>query len=631
LADLRLSQDLNNLDDLPQPPLIPSIEINVVESAPTSQSTIPRAFERDVTPVNKVDLSVISTPKASRPVTPLHNIMPTYEQARSGQSHGWDDISRSSSVLSETSDSSDEESFYSAHSGSATSPESDVFSSVGRSKSSSRNHLYPPLASQIQCEGQRHGRPIRPVNWTEEMDKHLLTTYHLYKVDPLTTPFQTTRGGVPPLGVATKISREARRTWRVPRALLDSISEHGGVKTPTQTSESGWFATATWPGTDKQTRKRLDDLIRGHRLSPAIEKYRLPRVASFERSRPRFISPEPQGEPSTFSTRSLSLNLMTSTSASFDPNGPLMRMTRQSLETHPFSPTNGTSPQLLGSAFGSIPSISTSRLGSPFEPQRKRATTVSESFTDNFQDVPRLPCSATVPSLGNIADFSESTHPLSSLPAPSFNSQPPPLPHLQLPPPNKRRASGVLPDSDALDIQTDCNLSPAPESQSSRRVRTRGHTLGGVHRHMRPSLARAGFMSMSLSTSESAIILEDSAVLDDPLGPNSHGDIRRLGSPFQPKPINPVQTQRVRSIVNSHSHPGHASWMAEDLDNNSSGAMPNFALPQTTPSLFGNVRAVDLSMQSNENGSTANQFETVESFEQRLNEFRERSWQNLRR
>ena len=172
----------------------------------------------------------LTRPRGSPPKTPSAQIFDTaiVQEVVSNQwesaevcSQG-ESISRPSTACSGFSDSSISSSLESFPSlgGSLTSPESDIFDFKAPTELSEQLQL-PMLSSPLKAYGKAPSKPshLRTTQtWTEQMDAHLWMTYMRYLQDPTHTPFKMLPGTAPPLGVCSRIVREAKRTWKGSRS-----------------------------------------------------------------------------------------------------------------------------------------------------------------------------------------------------------------------------------------------------------------------------------------------------------------------------------------------------------------------------------------------------------------------------
>lgn len=404
------------------------------------------------------------------------------------------------------------------------------------------------------------------VLWTEQMDNHLWATYLIYLQDPTVTPFKTLPGTAPPIGVCYRVTREAKRTWRMKNHSLHTIFESGktgdqpgehiagktsGQKETDGQSSSPDTITATrsgsntptasttkqpqWPQSAKATRRRLIELCKKKpSIAPHYQRLmRSPspvesRTSSSQSRNPRFSTPfDRRNNAALFSTRDIALSLTTSTSDTMQPNGALAQLARGNLtstEEHrseewfntPVNPTSESdvsSPQ-EGLGIGGLDEGSgLPRLGSPFGyhtwgPSRSRP---------HFR-----------PSTPRTQSDEFATHG-PTLRSPLQLQQP-----LPLPPALKRRAQHLL-EEELSPGGTDMgrnrleDMFGAPAEPSHRRVRSRGFSLGDV-------TGSGGLTNMftpptlydQMTSSEFA----ETVTFGSDIPPIAPPSVNRLGSPF---------------------------------------------------------------------------------------------------
>jgi hypothetical protein len=141
--------------------------------------------------------------------------------------------------------------------------------------------------------------------WTREMDNHLWNTYQIYLQDPTMTPFKMTPGSIPPLGVTSRVSRRAKKTWdkkrnRMPPQSVSMKSAEPG--TPKATTEA---SQPNWPKTDAKTRRRLKALCRRKfSISPHYQRIMQSRTPEpTEMSAPADTRPHAFADNSAYTTR----------------------------------------------------------------------------------------------------------------------------------------------------------------------------------------------------------------------------------------------------------------------------------------------------------------------------------------
>ncbi|KAF4554587.1 Hypothetical protein D9617_4g003420 [Elsinoe fawcettii] len=217
------------------------------------------------------------------PKTPVGQITYTLDNKPSEWSFTADRVDRPSSSCSNFSNSSASsmgssiqsypsfESF--GASGSCTSPESET-NDVFHAELKYGDPMFSPDLLQTSPAAKR-SKTARSAAWNDETDTHLMQTYAKYLRDPELTPFKMLPGTAPPLGVCSKVAREAKHSWK-------------GSKT--------W---SHWPSSESGTRKRLRKLCKKQpSLSAHYQRLIKMRTPSpFESS-----SSSPQAKPSTYSS-----------------------------------------------------------------------------------------------------------------------------------------------------------------------------------------------------------------------------------------------------------------------------------------------------------------------------------------
>ncbi|MCJ1295186.1 hypothetical protein MMC34_006748 [Xylographa carneopallida] len=468
-------------------------------------------------------------------------------------------IARPMSVCSILSDSSDD-SYGSSEDcpslgGSCTSPESDAadpfrFPLIKKGKSKA----VPSLVAESPTIAR--GKRTRPtaVHWTPEMDRHIWTTYMIYLQDPTMTPFKMLPGSPPPLGVCHRITREAKRTWR--NSKLDMADSTGSEATErraivnrgdspdTIKPERSGSSTPTtrlttkppmWPKSNSATRRRLRFLCKNKAtIAPHYQRLLQSRSptpftsSSRSHSYSNRMSTPPNADMHTspFSTRDIQVSLTTSTATTMQRDAPLAQLTQ------PFQAGSASAnewfndPSVPWASPAPVPSevdhemgnmgnsaAELPRLGSPFGyhtwgPSRSRQhlrPTTPRTQSDMSIQGPRL---ASPVQFGTF-----------------------PYPSTQ-----KRRAQHQL-EEELSPGGTDLRRSMLEEifrdqsASSTRRVRSRGFTVGDVTIHDRLT---ALFASSTDAAPFEETASAEAAVPDQALlSPLAHADsIRRLGSPF---------------------------------------------------------------------------------------------------
>ncbi|KAI9888601.1 MAG: hypothetical protein M1814_006617 [Vezdaea aestivalis] len=216
--------------------------------------------------------------------------------------------------------------------------------------------------------------------WSRQMDAHLWSTYLTFLQDPTVTPFKVSDSGVPPLGVCHRVAREAKRSWKGARQVVESDRDALGLvshasssqetlcePTPKLTSTAGpdrdGSVTPTappaprarfpWNKTEAETRKRLRHLSsrknapnpsRARLLSPGTE-------TAFTNRGYRHVTPTP---PSSFSTRDLDVSLATSVLRTMGPDSMLAEFGRENTRANEMSPEDWFGQPMHGVQKGPI-------------------------------------------------------------------------------------------------------------------------------------------------------------------------------------------------------------------------------------------------------------------------------------
>ena len=477
-----------------------------------------------------------------------------------------DSITRPMSACSILSDSSDDSNASSegcpSLGGSCTSPESDAadpftFSPIKKGKA----RLISSSSSSTQDNltvTKRKASQSKAIKWTTEMDNHLWTTYMVYLQDPTVTPFKMLPGSPPPLGVCHRVTREAKRTWRsgkglptmsaattndtelVSRPALhradspDTIKpERSGSTTPTRIMSP---KPPMWPKSSSATRRRLRELCkRKATIAPHYQRLLQSRsptpFTSASRSTSRTLrmsSPVTEVPFTSFSTRDIQVSLATSTATTMKRNGPLAQLTQPSFTAPRHNGEWFNDPNVPWASPAPIPSEIDNEMGD----------------SDQVSGLPRLGSPFGYHTWGP----SRSRQHLRPTTPRTQSDMPIQGPHLlspvQLhgtfpyPSTQKRRAQHQLED-ELSPGGTDLRRSMLEElfgdqsASSSRRVRSRGFSLGDVKVHDRLT---ALFSSAGGDDSATGTEAPDDYHMDNSpsaLPTPSHGDhMRRLGSPF---------------------------------------------------------------------------------------------------
>jgi hypothetical protein len=395
-------------------------------------------------------------------------------------------------------------------------------------------------------------------SWTEDMDNHLCVTYMRYLQDPTHTPFKMLPGTAPPLGVCSRVVREAKRTWKGHRSsaaasrtyrLLpwgrpgradspDTIKAvHSGSSTPTE-AHLPKLQHASWPRSDASTRRRLRELCK---RKPTLSAYynrllttRSPSpFPSSSRSRASSAIGEIHPHPSSvnteaFSTRDMTVSLFSTTSNAVSAMNQLTSdsVTPKPRETNPFAvpPSRygahqkSQSLQLnlgIGDSSARIDGI----LASPFQPFAKQ-NPMAPAETSYLQ----APASSAVPQLASpvqlAAPVPQPLIPLAQLQDESLNG-------------DERTSSSPFPDFDSRHGQI--------SNRRGRRGRNRAVSMGDVSASSRRLSLLFDQPSVPLINTQPSFpsSLAGPATL---MPPPVFAPMRRLGSPFSEKPSRPFNT-----------------------------------------------------------------------------------------
>lgn len=385
-------------------PQTPSIEINPPATPPLPAITPEKLFQGSSSPVRPA-ASPISPPR-----TPHNQMMGTMDDLIEA-SRAWETVSTSSAndehetgsftdwtdehTADEKSEDEDAPSRPTTAGGlsfasslrsqrtigtNLTSPEQadqDPFS-VERIKRAGRNS---PSPYRPQATTPKPASPLRKKKnvFTKAMEAHLWKTYNLYRMDPTHTPFKMFPGQYPSHGVACRVARVARKSWKGPQPLNEMKLGHwsqnahgkrtkdlGGVAPPEKNNDHLDRLTPwpKWPRSDRYVRAHLHRLVaREHDLKPYYTRLmhqRTPsivssddhpsnrrRATSSERAhsrRKRDSEPESFGFPkpysstspqqteytpkdtSAFSTRDMNISLAASTSSTMGYDDPMHQL-----------------------------------------------------------------------------------------------------------------------------------------------------------------------------------------------------------------------------------------------------------------------------------------------------------------
>ena len=242
-----------------------------------------------------------------------------------------------------------------------------------------------PFTEEAKFTGCESPSPLRPdpttpkavaplkqkAVFTKAMEAHLWKTYNLYATDPTHTPFKIFPGQFPSAGVATRVARMARKSWRGPQPLNEMklghwsqnnhgkrVKDLGGVAPPLGTNDHLDLLTPwpKWPRSDGFVRRKLRQLVaHEHELKPYYSRLMQQRSPSpvssrreysscsavrsheafYEQPHPEFHEPPTRDhdeyncarkDTSAFSTRDMNVSLAASTSDTMDYAAPIHQL-----------------------------------------------------------------------------------------------------------------------------------------------------------------------------------------------------------------------------------------------------------------------------------------------------------------
>jgi hypothetical protein len=532
--------------------VIPSIEIS---DAPTGFHHTETSFNDPLgqLPFLAPGAQAYSPPKTPAaqtygPIFPLEREDPNEDSSSQGES-----LTRPSTACSGFSDSSISSSLESFPSlGYNNSPKADMDAMFGGLP---ELHADPMVSSPLQSYSQP---VVQKQSWTQDMDDHLWITYMRYLQDPTHTPFKMLPGTAPPLGVCSRVVREAKRTWKglrtssIPPAFRfarwgsnrmnspDALNgEAEGSATPLANESRRAFVT--WPRSDAATRKRLRDLCKRkptlsahynrlmHARSPSPFLSSV-RDRSTSLAREIHSPPPPSTQGNTFSTREMNVSLFTSISSTMQPNHPLSQLTSDAATPRPrattqYVPSHGRSPghqkaQSVHLGFGineSTRQAGSRALASPFRPTHTFHATSAESH-------------------GPLQAIVSGSNSGLSLDPPVELHQPQPRRSI-FKRPAQQELEDVTSSEDPLTRQNHLMkelFGPAqPADIGHRRVRSRGFSLGD----MGGSSRLAGLFAPPTGPSQPENNVQQIPAMPNSLIPPPSIDrVVRLGSPFAEKP-----------------------------------------------------------------------------------------------
>jgi hypothetical protein len=455
-------------------------------------------------------------------------------------------ISRPSTACSGFSDSSVSSSIESFPSlgGSFTSPESDVFERKVGAETLNSTPDCLPAAMQPCSHRSMTASGKSTTSWSEEMDNHLWMTYMRYLQDPTHTPFKMLPGTAPPLGVCSRVVREAKRTWKGVRGSSSRTSRlvpwsqacradspdtikaaHSGNTTPTDSKPHKY----PWPRSDAATRRRLRQLCkRKPSLSGHYNRLLSARSPSPHRSAGAPRSSSVMGEldnhfssmdrGSSFSTREMNVSLLSCSSSTITTLGQIQG---EGNLHHPVGTIDSVVYNSRGAAHQKSQSLdmgsshhvegSDSLLASPFQP-------VSRTNTEDIL-LPSMSLHSPPGATPRLASPLRLSLQLSST-SQGFKR---PIGG-ELLPNQSNGANQLAPDGDSIF-----------PGISSRRIRARGFSLGDVSESSR-RLSRLFERPSAMDPTTSIENIGGLNQNDNFMPSSQHRSLRRLGSPFSEKP-----------------------------------------------------------------------------------------------
>ena len=367
--------------------------------------------------------------------------------------------------------------------------------------------------------------------WTDEMDNHLWMAYMRYLQDPTHTPFKMLPGTAPPLGVCSRVVREAKRTWKGSRSAASRVSRlapwtqaHRADSPDTIRAAQSGNTTPTdskplkhaWPRSDAATRRRLRQLCRRkpslsahyNRLLSARSPSPNPGLGPY-RATPATGGQYSMGG-SSFSTRDMNVSLMSCSSSAMTALGQIPADdTQHTIDSVVYNSRGAAHQKSQSLDMGSSHHVDepNSRLASPF---RLVSRTNTEDIThSSLSPYPPGPAPRLASPLRLSLNMSAATQGLKR-----------PLGELLQ---NQSSANQHAPDSGSVF-----------PGISSRRIRARGFSLGDVSessRRLTRLFDRPPAMDM-ISTEDIGGLNQSTNIPP----PTQHRSLRRLGSPFSEKP-----------------------------------------------------------------------------------------------
>ena len=555
---------------------IPSIELPTSSSPPLAQgSELQETKNGFLAPAPSLVDRMVSPPK-----TPLGQLSQENDDGER-PSNFWEaseiagaEISRpesACSIISDSSISSDDSSgSLPSFGGSCTSPESDSTDPFSfNSEPKPANPFSPAFSHEIEQRPFKRSRRHYKPKWTPEMEQHLWFTYMMYLQDPTLTPFKMLPGTAPPLGVCSRVAREAKKTWREGKTRPISQSRsvtpcnHLSVGSPdtikastsgeiTPTASAFKKAAVAWPRSESATRRKLRQLCkRNPSLSAHYQRLMYTRTPSPFPSSPR-IPPPPKATrssssfadaemSSSFGTRDMTYSLATSTSTTMQPDHPLAQLSSEALIADRREDGFVSQPAARMQAHQKSQSL---QLGLKINPRPgRRALNRTFGFGNQSSHFNMPSSSAAAPATSSTNTSSSAAPKL----APPFEIRAPSSLNRSF----KRRAHHLHED-ELASSGTACRrdfiaeLFGAPAGSSHRRVRSRGFSLGDMGEGARrlsslftpPGQDENGSSMPQQQHHQTSQQLPPTIEVTTPgLAPSPiHDHVRRLGSPFTERP-----------------------------------------------------------------------------------------------
>lgn len=298
-------------------------------------------------------------------------------------------------------------------------------------------------APRVSTPKPGDGAKKRKVKFTKAMEAHLWRTYNLYVSDPTHTPFKVFPGQFPSQGVAIRVARIARKSWKGPQPVDEMKLGHWTQNTHGKKDHLDRLVPYTkWPSSDAFVRLKLRKLVaREKELRPyywRLMQNRTPH-SGIRRSSSSATQSEqnsycqqpssdfyatsqpptdyPVGDASSFCTRDMNISLTSSTSATMGygaplnqlgvdpttPRAPEQTFASPAVEDDPMTgictSDESTSSQSRTSKKRSLPPTGTSSVTPP--PPRAQVHQKSQSLHYGFRAPPGLAGLGSPPQLGS--------------------------------------------------------------------------------------------------------------------------------------------------------------------------------------------------------------------------------------